>query len=107
VGEDVFYDTPKTSVYFQSLPTFAAKSFEGIGDNSRIVIFKDDTDWLDYLAGLSTFKPWESLTASVRNSYTFTDNCKPYGQVTIGANGKAVFVATRRRPTIPTVLSLR
>ena len=101
VGADVFYDTPKTSVYFQSLPSFVAKSFEGIGDNSRIVIFKDDQDWLDYLSSSSTFTSWTNLSASVRNSYTFTDNCKPYGRVTIGANGKAVFVATRSRPNAP------
>ncbi len=30
VGEDVFYDTPKTSVYFQSLPTFAQNRSRGL-----------------------------------------------------------------------------
>ncbi len=96
------------SVYFQSLPSFHYQSFEGAPTTMRIVIFKDDTDWLYYLENsAASFTPWADLSASVKNTYTFTDNCKPYGRVKIGSAGTVVFVATRRRPDAPTVLFLR
>ena len=47
------------------------------------------------------------LSASVKSTYAFTDNCKPYGKVKLCSKGTVVFVATRQRPNAPTVLFLR
>ena len=91
-----------------SLAEVPAKTFEVDIPDTELVIYKDDQDWFDFFANdAASFTPWADLSASVKNTYTFTDNCKPYGRVTIGANGKAVFVATRSRPNIPLRIMLQ
>ena len=109
IGHCPFFGcTSLRSIYFASCPTtYDSEAVNGVSESMRIVIFKDDQDWLDYLAGLSSFKPWASLSASVKATYTFTDNCKPYGRVKIGSKGTEIFVATRSRPNIPLRIMLQ
>ncbi len=98
------------SIYFESCPTSygSSESMAGLPGNMRIVIYKDDQDWFDFFANdAASFTPWADLSASVKNTYTFTDNCKPYGRVKIGSKGTEIFVATRQRPNAPTFLFVR
>ncbi len=97
------------SIYFESCPaTYDSEALSNVPETMRIVIFKDDIDWFDFLGNNApSFTPWEDLSASVKSTYAFTDNCKPYGKVKLCSKGTVVFVATRSRPNTPTVLFLR
>lgn len=113
LGKDAFYPDGASglrSIYFESLPaSFSAKAFEGVATTARIVIYRDDQEWKDFLAsGADSFTAWNDLSAAEKAQYTFDDSCVPYGRTQIGANGSVVFVAMRRRAiTRTTIISVR
>lgn len=101
------------SVYLESKPaTIHYGALEGVPSTMRLVIYKDDIDWMDHLAMCETntttpFVAWSNLSASVQSKYTFTDTrtCKPYGTVKLGSACQTVYIATRSRG-IPGLLML-
>lgn len=113
LGKDSFYPDGTSgmrSIYFESLPAcFHAKAFEGVATTARIVIYRDDQEWKDFLANeADSFTAWRDLSVAEKAQYTFDDSCVPYGRAQIGANGSVVFVATRKRAkSKATIISIR
>ena len=107
IGDNAFMScNGLRSMYFESLPScFGGNAFAGAPATMRIVIYRNDADWLAYMANdAASFTAWADLPANVRDTYAFADDCVPYGKVKIGAGGSTVFVATRRNASIPTFL---
>lgn len=94
------------SVYFESKPaTIGNNIFETLSSyKTRIVVYNDDDDWMNFFETDSTFTAFEDLNASNQAKYTFNDKCVPYGAIKFSS--VYVFVATRKRPSPPGTLLL-
>lgn len=87
------------SLYFASKPaSIASDAFENVPNTARVVFYKNDSGWVDYLDGISTFTAWEDVADATKKKYTYADECEPYGTAKIYGASNPLFIATRKSP---------